>query len=78
VLRPIEDRELQKASGAKYYLSALSPKDSNGRYCLALPPDEIGLRIDKADIVAGDGGASCFKAALLTARDYARGQSSVK
>jgi hypothetical protein len=66
VLRPIEDRQLRKSSGAQYYIVALSPKDSNGRYCLQVELEEVGLRLDKADIIAGDGGAACFKAELLT------------
>jgi hypothetical protein len=65
VLRPIEDRQLRKSSGARYYIMALSPKDSKGCYCLQVQLEEVGLRLDKADIIAGDGGAACFKAELL-------------
>ncbi len=65
VLRPIADRQIRKSSGAQYYIVTLSPKDEDGRYCLQVDLEEVGLRIDKADIVAGDAGAECFSADLL-------------
>ena len=66
VLRAIEDRDLRLWSGANYYLIALSAKDSEGRYCLPVPPQEIGLHLDNSDVVQTAANDYCFRADLLT------------
>lgn len=73
VLRPIDDPALRKSSHADYYLVDLSPKDSDGRYCLWDKPEEVGLRLKDSDVVVHDEGQSCFNATLITERSNLRG-----
>src|ERR1700691_5038907 len=66
VLRPIDDPALRKSSHADYYLVDLSPKDSDGRYCLWDKSEEVGLRLSDNDVVVRGEGQSCFNATLIT------------
>jgi hypothetical protein len=65
VLRAIEDRKLRRLSGADFYIISLSSRDANGRYCVSVEPDRIGLHLDAAKIAIGDNGTFCFDAASL-------------
>jgi hypothetical protein len=74
VLSPIQDSALQKSSGATYYLVSLSPRDSQGRYCLSVRPSDAGLKLG-ASVVATDprSGYFCFSAAALASNNRWRG-----
>jgi hypothetical protein len=65
VLRPIEDTKFRASSGAGYYLVALSPRYSDGCYCLAVKPNEVDLTLSPSQIVVNDTGAFCFDAKAL-------------
>jgi len=64
VLRPIAEATLRSSSGADFYIDALSPRDTAGRYCLAMDPLEVNLHIATSNIHKVDG-AYCFDARLL-------------
>jgi hypothetical protein len=63
-LRPIESATIRTTSGADFYIVALSPLDSAGRYCLSVDPATVGLHLD-ATKVRADQGAYCFDARWL-------------
>jgi len=66
VLQPIQDDALRKRSGADYYLLSVSPRNENGRYCLSKNPDDVGLKLPKAQVSMDiEGSRYCFDAALL-------------
>ena len=50
VLKPIDDSSLQRTSGARYYLVALSARDSSGNYCLSVDPGGAGLKLDSLQV----------------------------
>jgi hypothetical protein len=64
VLRPIESATLRSSSGADFYILALSPRDSAGRYCLPVDPVMFGLYLDPAKVRAAEG-SYCFDAQSL-------------
>jgi len=66
VVRPIEDPAIRRTDKATYYLVALSPLDSQGRYCLSVSPTEVGLTLDPAAVKAdAASGYFCFSASAL-------------
>ena len=66
VLKPIDDSSLQRTSGARYYLVALSARDSSGNYCLSVDPGGAGLKLDSLQVsVDAKSGFFCFRADLL-------------
>jgi hypothetical protein len=74
VLRPIHDSALQKVSGAKYSLVSLSPRDSQGRYCLSVAPKDVGLKVEDSEVsVDPSSGYFCFKATALASNNRWRG-----
>jgi hypothetical protein len=64
VLRPIQDPGLRKASGAHYYLLALSPRYEKDQYCLSVRPSEVGLAVPESQTTKNEGGY-CFPGSLL-------------
>jgi hypothetical protein len=64
VLRPVTDAPLRKASGADFYLVALSPRDAAGSYCLPVRPTSVGLHLPPGKVNAR-GDSYCFDARLL-------------
>jgi hypothetical protein len=71
VLRPIDDPAMRRAAKAKYYLITLSPRDSQGRYCLSLSPAEVGLKLDPADVkLDAVSGGFCFPARALASNSH--------
>jgi hypothetical protein len=64
VLSPIRDEGLRKSSGALYYILTLSPRDSAGRYCLALNPVDVGLPLEPSAVYKANG-LYCFDSKLL-------------
>ena len=74
VLSPIADSTLQKSSGAKFYLIALSPRDLRGRYCISVKPNDVGLKLDPSEVtVDSDSGYFCFNASVLASNNRWRG-----
>ena len=70
VLSPITDSTLRKSSGATFYLISLSPRDSQGRYCISVKPSDVGLKLDPSEVaVDPDRGRSCFKASVLASNN---------
>ena len=66
VLQPIQDDALRKRSGADYYLLSVSPRNENGKYCLTKNPDDLGLKLAKAQVTMDpDSRRYCFDAALF-------------
>jgi hypothetical protein len=64
VLRPIHDVALRKSSGATFYLISLSPRDPEGRYCLSVNPETVGLHLAMSQLYS-DADSYCFDARLL-------------
>jgi hypothetical protein len=74
VLRRLHDSALQKVSGAKYSLVSLSPRDSQGRYCLSVAPKDVGLKVEASEVsVDPSSGYFCFKATALASNNRWRG-----
>ena len=70
VLSPITDSTLRKSSGAKFYLISLSPRDSQGRYCISVKPNDLGLKLDPSEVtVDPDSRRFCFKASVLASNN---------
>ena len=74
VLRPLKDASLRKSYGADYSLVSLSPRYSEGRYCLSVKPSDVGLDVPASAVVVDAGrGQFCFPAAALASNNRWRG-----
>jgi hypothetical protein len=74
VLSPITNPTLRKSSGARFYLISFSPRDSQGRYCISVNPNDVGLKLDPAEVSVDSGsGGFCFKASVLASNNRWRG-----
>jgi hypothetical protein len=71
VLRPIDDPAMRRSARAKYSLVTLSSRDSQGRYCFNLPPAEVGLKLDPAQVkLDAVSRGFCFPARALTLNSH--------
>jgi hypothetical protein len=64
VLSPIDDSAPRGSSGADFYIVSLSPRGGDGRYCLDVDPETVGLHLKPGDIKFREN-RYCFAATLL-------------
>jgi hypothetical protein len=55
-------------TGATHTILALSPRHADGTYCVILDPQQLGIPVERSQIIARADGSFCFRSRLIHGR----------